>query len=252
MRVSILTWSIFMLKLGLAVAQNGQDVRTIQSSFVLISVAASNLDAAVRSVSGDPVSTQALGPAMQGVENALAQARTDISTTQPISITDGIALQQTAETLAKSVKIMVMSTMLQRTMLDQTGATAGLIQSFKNQNMLSGALGQVVLSKLPAEGLSGAMMAFGGAAGSIGMGIASLSAPPLQLPLMPPGPSGPPAMTPPSAPAGAPASAAPAAPAAPGMAPPAAAPIPASPAAQPNTTAGRKHASKSKKRNFFS
>lgn len=48
MRVSILTWSIFMLKLGLAVAQNGQDVRTIQSSFVLISVAASNLDAAVR------------------------------------------------------------------------------------------------------------------------------------------------------------------------------------------------------------
>lgn len=146
---------------------------------------------------------------MQGLENALAQARNDVAPSQPISLPDGLVLQQTADTLAKSVKIMVMSSLLQRTALDQLGLTPALLQSFRNQNMLSGALGQAVLAKLPAEGLSGAMAAFGGATGSIGMGIATLSNPPLQIPLTAPMPP-PPQAPNPNAPPGMPAAPAPA------------------------------------------
>lgn len=127
---------------------------------------------------------------MAGLEGALAQGRDDVAKTQPLTITDAIGLQNSADTLTKSVKIMVMSTMLQRQTLDQLGATPMLLQSFMNQNMISAALGQNVLSKLPAEGLSSAMTAFAGAGGSVGMGIISLSNPPMA---MPPG-MGPPPM----------------------------------------------------------
>ncbi|GJC84311.1 hypothetical protein ColLi_07149 [Colletotrichum liriopes] len=116
------------------------------------------------------------------VEFALTQARTDVAPTQPISITEGIVLQNAADTLTKSVKIMVMSSMLQRQTLDQLSMTPMLLKSYMNQNMLSAALGQVVLAKLPAEGLSTASLAFGGAGGAVGMGIISLSNPPLAMP----------------------------------------------------------------------
>ncbi|KAK1636394.1 hypothetical protein BDP81DRAFT_489908 [Colletotrichum phormii] len=117
-----------------------------------------------------------------GLEGALSQARADVAPTSPIGISDGIALQNAADTLTKSVKIMVMSAMLQRQTLDQLNMTPMLLQSFMNQNMLSAALGQAVLSKLPAEGLQSAMAAFAGAGGSVGMGIVSLANPPLAMP----------------------------------------------------------------------
>ncbi|GKT64977.1 cell wall protein [Colletotrichum tofieldiae] len=132
------------------------------------------------------------------VEFALTQARTDVAPTQPISITEGIVLQNAADTLTKSVKIMVMSSMLQRQTLDQLSMTPMLLKSYMNQNMLSAALGQVVLAKLPAEGLSTASLAFGGAGGAVGMGIISLSNPPLA---MPPSMGAPPSAPPPAAPA---------------------------------------------------
>ncbi|KAL2872901.1 hypothetical protein SGCOL_011962 [Colletotrichum sp. CLE4] len=119
---------------------------------------------------------------MMGLEGALSQARSDVAPTSPIGISDGIALQNAADTLTKSVKIMVMSAMLQRQTLDQLNMTPMLLQSFMNQNMLSAALGQAVLSKLPAEGLQSAMAAFAGAGGSVGMGIVSLANPPLAMP----------------------------------------------------------------------
>ncbi|OHE99942.1 hypothetical protein CORC01_04843 [Colletotrichum orchidophilum] len=172
-----------------------RDLQTIQGAFVSISVASSNLDSAIRSLTPDPSSAAALGPAMMGLEGALAQARVDIAPTAPINIPDGIALQNAADTLSKSVKITVMSAMLQRQTLDQTNMTPMLLQSFMNQDMLSAALGQVVLSKLPAEGLQGALAAFGGAGGAVGMGIVSLSNPPLARP---------PGMGPPGAPPAAP------------------------------------------------
>ncbi|EXF75637.1 hypothetical protein CFIO01_04570 [Colletotrichum fioriniae PJ7] len=159
-----------------------RDLQTIQGAFVSISVASSNLDTAIRALTPDPNSASALGPAMMGLEGALAQARTDVAPTSPIGISDGIALQNAADTLTKSVKIMVMSAMLQRQTLDQINMTPMLLQSFMNQNMLSAALGQVVLSKLPAEGLQSAMAAFAGAGGSVGMGIVSLANPPLAMP----------------------------------------------------------------------
>ncbi|KAF6814726.1 hypothetical protein CSOJ01_03949 [Colletotrichum sojae] len=195
MKAFLLIWSLCMLRCGFAAPSNDirkRDLQSIQNAFVSISVAASNLDIAVRSLTGDPSTAQALAPATQGVENALAQARADVAPSQPISLPDSLVLQQSADTLAKSVKIMVMSSLLQRTALDQLGLTPMLLQSYRNQSMLSGMLGQVVLAKLPAEGLSGAMAAFGGAAGAVSMGVAMLSNPPLQMPLVP--------MTPPPAP----------------------------------------------------
>ncbi len=106
--------------------------------------------------------------------------------------------------------------MLQRGMLDQVSATPQVLQTLMNQDMLAGQLGANVIAKLPPEGIPGAQMAFGGAAGSIKLGISMLSqaAPPAgQMPPMPgaPAPGGmakaPPAAKQPSPPAGQPAQA---------------------------------------------
>ncbi|KAI3527214.1 hypothetical protein CABS01_07766 [Colletotrichum abscissum] len=184
MRAFFVVGSLVLSTVAAAPANDVQkrDLQTIQGAFVSISVASSNLDTAIRALTPDPNSASALGPAMMGLEGALAQARTDVAPTSPIGISDGIALQNAADTLTKSVKIMVMSAMLQRQTLDQINMTPMLLQSFMNQNMLSAALGQVVLSKLPAEGLQSAMAAFAGAGGSVGMGIVSLANPPLAMP----------------------------------------------------------------------
>jgi hypothetical protein len=109
-----------------------------------------------------------------------------------------------------------MSMMLQRGMLDQVSATPQVLQTLMNQDMLAGQLGANVIAKLPPEGIPGAQMAFGGAAGSIKLGISMLSqaAPPAgQMPPMPgaPSPGGmakaPPASKQPAPPAGQPAQA---------------------------------------------
>lgn len=112
-----------------------------------------------------------------------------------------------------------MSSMLQRPMLDMANATTQLLDSLNMQDMLAGQLGMNVLSKLPPEGIPGAQMAFGGAAGSIKIGITMLSqpAPPgMTMPNIPTGPLPPGGMAA-APPAGAPK-------------PPAPAPPPASPA----------------------
>ncbi|TDZ10350.1 hypothetical protein C8034_v012158 [Colletotrichum sidae] len=218
-----------MLTLSLAVPAVDNSKRDLQSlqpaqgAFTSISVAASNLDLAVRSVTGDPATAQALTPAVMSLESALTQAQNNTQGLQPLSISDAIVLQQSVDTLSKSIKIMVMSTMLQRTTLDQLNMTPMILQSFRNQNMLSGGLGQITLSKLPPETLNGAQSAFAGATGSLNMGITTLSNPPLAMPLSPMVPA-PPAVPipapPPAAPAPAPAVPAPApapAPAVPAM-----------------------------------
>ncbi|KXH61415.1 hypothetical protein CSAL01_05241 [Colletotrichum salicis] len=184
MRAFFVVGSLMLSTVAAAPANDIQkrDLQTIQGAFVSISVASSNLDIAIRALTPDPNSASALGPAMMGLEGALSQARADVAPTSPIGISDGITLQNAADTLTKSVKIMVMSAMLQRQTLDQLNMTPMLLQSFMNQNMLSAALGGVVLSKLPAEGLQSAMAAFAGAGGSVGMGIVSLANPPLAMP----------------------------------------------------------------------
>ncbi|KZL82120.1 cell wall protein [Colletotrichum incanum] len=210
MRASILLSSLILSLVHSAPSGEigKRDLLTIQSAFVSISTAASNLDVALRALTPDPKSAEPLVPAMMDVEFALTQARTDVAPTQPISITEGLVLQNAADTLTKSVKIMVMSSMLQRQTLDQLGMTPMLLKSYMNQNMLSAALGQVVLAKLPAEGISTASLAFGGAGGAVGMGIISLSNPPLTMPpnmdappMTPPPTAPPPAAPPPTAPA---------------------------------------------------
>lgn len=199
-----------------------RDVVTIQNAIVTVSTAASNLDIAIRvspfsssyiltnptdvpsqTLSTDPRSAEPLVPAVMDIEFALTQARTDILPTQSISIAEAVNLQTAADTLTKSLKIMVMSSMLQRQALDQLGMTPMLLMSFMNQNMLSAALSQAIVSKVPAEGISNAAFALGGARGAVNMGILSLSNAPLVMPANmtpPPPPAAPQQPAPPPAP----------------------------------------------------
>ncbi|KAK1985819.1 hypothetical protein LZ30DRAFT_778748 [Colletotrichum cereale] len=132
-----------------------------------------------------------------GVESALTQARTDVIPTQPVSIADAIVLQNAADTMVKSFKIMVMSSILQRQTLDQLGMTPMLLTSYTNQNQLSTALGQAFLAKIPAEVMASATAAFEGAGATVAMGVMSLSNPPFT---MPPGAAPPPEAPPLTAP----------------------------------------------------
>ncbi|KAH6673906.1 hypothetical protein F5X68DRAFT_235566 [Plectosphaerella plurivora] len=163
------------------------DLKTIQSSFVNIQTATSTLNGAIMGVNANPASAMAIAPAAKGVEDALAKARDDVGATDPITLADDPVLQSTALGLSSTVKITIMSMMLQRPMLDQVSATPQVLQTLMNQDMLAGQLGMNVLAKLPPEGIPGAQMAFGGAAGSIKLGISMLSqaAPPAgQMPAM--------------------------------------------------------------------
>ncbi|KAJ0155370.1 hypothetical protein CTA2_12887 [Colletotrichum tanaceti] len=196
MRASFLVLSPLVFSVALAAPSRDvrkRDLLTIQNSLITVSTATSNLDAAIRTLSADPRSAQPLGVALLEVEFALTQARTDILPTQPVSLSEAIALQTAADQLTKSVKIMVMSTMLQRPTLDQLGATPMLLMSFMNQNQLSAVLSQAVVSKVPAEDISNAAFTFGGTGGAVNMGIISLSNPPLAMPasMAPPAPQQP-------------------------------------------------------------
>ncbi|TID06520.1 hypothetical protein CH35J_001001 [Colletotrichum higginsianum] len=203
---AFLVLSSLVLNVALAAPSNEirkRDVVTIQNAIVTVSTAASNLDIAIRTLSTDPRSAEPLVPAVMDIEFALTQARTDILPTQSISIAEAVNLQTAADTLTKSLKIMVMSSMLQRQALDQLGMTPMLLMSFMNQNMLSAALSQAIVSKVPAEGISNAAFALGGARGAVNMGILSLSNAPLVMPANmtpPPPPPAPQQPAPPPAP----------------------------------------------------
>ncbi|KAK1999107.1 hypothetical protein LX36DRAFT_496431 [Colletotrichum falcatum] len=120
-----------------------------------------------------------------GVESALTQARTDIVPKQAVPIVDGVVLQNAADTMVKSLKIMVMSSILQRQVLDQLGMTPMLLKSYMDQSQLSTALGQAFLAKMPIEGVASAKAAFDGAGATVSMGIMSLSNAPLTMPASP-------------------------------------------------------------------
>ncbi|KAK1579714.1 uncharacterized protein LY79DRAFT_672356 [Colletotrichum navitas] len=119
-----------------------QNVMAIQTAILTISTASSNLDSVLRALTPDPKGVQQFDVAIMGVESALTQARTDIIPTQPVSIVDGLTLQNAADTMVKSLKIMFMSSILQRQTLDQLGVTPVLLKSYMTQTQLSDVLGQ--------------------------------------------------------------------------------------------------------------
>ncbi|KAH8897727.1 hypothetical protein GQ53DRAFT_884522 [Thozetella sp. PMI_491] len=152
-----------------------RDLMALQGAFVSIQAAASTMDSMIK---GLPATAAGFKTAAAGVESALAQAKVSVAPTQPIGLGDSLPLQQTAESLASTVKIAIMDMVLMRSVMDSAGVTGLAVQTLNNQKMLAGALGGVVLSKLPAEGLPGAQMAFGGTAGALDVGLGMLSMPP--------------------------------------------------------------------------
>jgi hypothetical protein len=116
-----------------------------------------------------------VAPAAAGVENALTLARIQIQPTTPLSLADALPLQTTADGLTSSVKIMIMSIMQAKPIMDQLGITPTVLRSLQNQKALAGALGPVVLGKLPPEGIASAQAAFNSASLAIDMGITNLS-----------------------------------------------------------------------------
>ncbi|KAK2028758.1 hypothetical protein LX32DRAFT_693767 [Colletotrichum zoysiae] len=154
----------------------------IQKAILAISTASSGLESTLRALTPDPRSSAQLFPALLFVESALTQARTDILPTQPVSLVDAIDLLNAVDTMVKSLKIMVMSSLIQRQTLDQLGATPVLLKAYTNHGQLTVALGQAFLSKVPAEDVASAEAAFKGATATISMGVVSLGNAPLTMP----------------------------------------------------------------------
>ncbi|KAK2053693.1 hypothetical protein LY76DRAFT_597614 [Colletotrichum caudatum] len=191
MRVSVIASSLllgFALAAPLShVAKRDQNAMEIQKAILAISTASSGLDSALRALTPDPKSAAQLPPALLFVESALTQARTDILPTRPVSVVDAADLLTAVDTMVKSLKIMVMSSLIQRQTLDQIGATPVLLKAYTNHGQLTAALGQAFLSKVPAEDVAGAEAAFKGAGATISTGVVSLGNAPLTMPAPPSG-----------------------------------------------------------------
>jgi hypothetical protein len=127
-----------------------RDLQTIQSGVTSISSALTQLDTAIKAVNG-PADTANLLGASQAVNTALTSATTQIMATQPITLTDALSLQQSAQGLTTAATNAVNDIIAKKAIIQQAGAQQSTLQGLQQQKTASTALAQAITSKVPAN-----------------------------------------------------------------------------------------------------
>ncbi|ORY58837.1 hydrophobic surface binding protein A-domain-containing protein [Pseudomassariella vexata] len=152
---------------------------TFQSAIGTVSKALTNLDTAVKSL--DAKNPNSAAPVLQmsdAVQTALKQATTQIQGSQTLSLTDALGLQNTATDLTTTVQSTVGDLVSKKPVLDQLGVTSVAVSTLQKQQSSSKALGDAIVSKVPAIGQGIAQSSIDDINNAIKDGVTKLQAPP--------------------------------------------------------------------------
>ncbi|TID20718.1 cell wall protein [Venturia nashicola] len=149
-----------------------RDLQTIQASIQTVGTALTALDGSVKAIQVPGDAMKALGMSMM-VNQALADATTKIIATQPITLTDALTLQQSAQTLTATASTAVTNLIAKKAIIQQAGASAATLQSLMQQKTAADALAKAVVAKVPANVQSIAQQQTAAIGTSLDKGIAA-------------------------------------------------------------------------------
>jgi len=127
-----------------------RDLQTIQTSITSVGTALTALDTSIKAIQGPADAMKVLGMS-QMVNQALTDATTKITATQPITLTDALSLQQSAQTLTTTASTTVTDLIAKKAVIVQAGAQAVTLQNLMQQKTASDALAKAVTAKVPAN-----------------------------------------------------------------------------------------------------
>jgi hypothetical protein len=127
-----------------------RDLQTIQTSIAAVGTSLTALDTAIKAIQGPADTMKVLGMS-QMVNQALTDATTKITATQPITLTDALTLQQSAQTLTTTASTTVTDLIAKKAIITQAGAQAMTLQNLMQQKTASDALAKAVTAKVPAN-----------------------------------------------------------------------------------------------------
>ncbi|KAH8881669.1 hypothetical protein GQ53DRAFT_701839, partial [Thozetella sp. PMI_491] len=148
-------------------------LQTLQTSIQKVQTALGTLDTAVKALTTDPNTATPILTASQGVESTIKQATTDISGTTELSLTDALSLQSTATGLTTAVNTTIADIVSKKATFDQLGVSSIVLQTLQQQKTDSAALGQAIVSKVPAVGQTIAQQSIDQVNAAIDSGIAA-------------------------------------------------------------------------------
>jgi len=127
-----------------------RDLQTIQTGITNVGTSLTALDTAIKAIQAPADAMKVLG-ASQMVNAALAAATTSITATQPITLTDALALQQSAQGLTTTATNSVTDLIAKKAIIVQAGAQQVTLQNLMQQKTASDALAKAITSKVPAN-----------------------------------------------------------------------------------------------------
>jgi hypothetical protein len=128
-----------------------RDLQTIQTSIAAVGTALTALDTSIKAIQGPADAMKVLGMS-QMVNQALTDATTKITATQPITLTDALSLQTSAQTLTTTAGTTVTDLIAKKAIIIQApGAQAATLQNLQAQKTASDALAKAVTAKVPAN-----------------------------------------------------------------------------------------------------
>lgn len=127
-----------------------RDLQTIQTSIAAVGTSLTALDGSIKAIQGPADAMKVLGMS-QMVNQALTDATTKITATQPITLTDALTLQQSAQTLTTTAGTTVTDLIAKKAIIQQAGASAATLQNLMQQKTASDALAKAVVAKVPAN-----------------------------------------------------------------------------------------------------
>ena len=139
-----------------------RDLATIQQAIGTVQTALEGLGTAVDAVNAqDPASATGILGASTKAQDAIKTATTQIQGSEALSLTDALSLQQTATGLTTAANTTVQSLIAKKPVFDQLGVSSVVATQLTDQKTAAGALGDAVVSKIPAIGQSIAQQSLG-------------------------------------------------------------------------------------------
>jgi len=126
-----------------------RDLATIQTSIMTVGTSLTQLDTAIKAIQG-PADAMKVLTASTMVNQALTDATTKIMATQPITLTDALSLQTSAQTLTTTATTTVTDLMAKKAVIVMAGQQQATLAGLQQQKTASDALAKAVSSKVPA------------------------------------------------------------------------------------------------------
>ncbi|KAK2067289.1 hypothetical protein P8C59_001045 [Phyllachora maydis] len=154
-----------------------RDLATLQTAITNIASSLGALDKAIKGITADVSSTQPVLEAATAAQKVLSSAATNISASQPLSLSDALSLQTAGKDLTTAVNTTIGDLVAKKPVFDQMGVSSIVLTQLQAQKNASAALTAAIVSKIPAIGQGIANQTISQSTAVIDQAIAAFSAP---------------------------------------------------------------------------